>query len=131
MLLVHFEFAEVSSLVAKSLEYRSHIRDFGAQARHEVVLHLIEDTVDLRRLAAQERRTRRRTHGRCDVMVAERDAVTGNRIDGWQRIIFPGDQPVTPLVTDHEDDVVCRLFGARENRLTAGKSQRDICCWGF
>jgi len=51
-------------------------------------------------------------------MVAERDAVTGNRINGWQRIIFPGEQPVTSLVTDHEDDVVCWLSSVSENRFT-------------
>src|SRR5262245_8061597 len=37
---------------------------------------------------AEERRTGRRLHGGCDVMVAERHAVTGNRIDTRPRIVF-------------------------------------------
>src|SRR5262249_50521068 len=115
---VHFKLAEVRGLVAKSFQYRSPIRQVRAQARHEVVLHLIKDTIDLRRLPAEERRTGRRAHGGCDVMVAERDAVTGNRIDAWQRIIIPGKQPVCPLVANHEDDVVWRLAGFGPNRLT-------------
>ena len=51
-------------------------------------------------------------------MVAKRDAVAGNRIDAWQRIIVAGEQPVCPLVTNHEDDVVWRLAGFCPNRLT-------------
>src|SRR5215468_4040 len=79
---VHFELAEVSGLVAKSFEDRSHIREVRAQAWHEVVLHLIEHTGDLRWLAGEKRCTGRRAHGGCDVMVVKRDAVTGNRVDG-------------------------------------------------
>ena len=60
----------------------------------------------------------RRAHGRCDVMVAERDAVTGNRLYAWQRIIVVGEQMIRSLVNDHEDDVIRRLAGLRSNRLT-------------
>src|SRR5262249_34515796 len=115
---VHFELAEVSGLVAKSFEDRSHIREVRAQAWHEVVLHLTEHTGDLRWLASEKRRTGRRAHGGCDVMVVKRDAVTSNRVDAWQRIIATGEQSVSPLVTDHEDDVVWRLGSFRPNRLT-------------
>jgi hypothetical protein len=48
--------------------------------------------------------------------------VTGNRIDAWQRIIAPGKEPVCPLVTNHEDDVVWRLRVLRANRLTGWSS---------
>src|SRR5262249_49077772 len=85
--LVHLELAEVRGPVAKSSEYRSHVGQVGTQGRDEVVLHLIEHPVDLRWLAGKECRTGRRAHGRCDVMVAERDAVTRDRFDAWERII--------------------------------------------
>jgi hypothetical protein len=42
-------------------------------------------------------------------MVQEPDAMTGNRVGGWQRIIGCGKKPVSHLVNDDEDDVVGRL----------------------
>ena len=66
-LFVHFEFAEVRGLVAESFKHRSRIRQGETQRRHKVVLHLIENTDDLRWLAGEERRSGRRAHGGRDV----------------------------------------------------------------
>ena len=49
-------------------------------------------------------------------MIAERHAVTGDRIEGRQRIFAPGKQPVASLVADHKDDVV-GLLAAGERTL--------------
>ena len=46
-------------------------------------------------------------------MVFKPDPVAGYRIDARQRIIGSGEQPVSPLVNDDENDVVGRLADGR------------------
>jgi hypothetical protein len=116
--LIHLELAEVSRPVAEPFQHRSHIGQVRVEARRVRVLHLIEDVMNLRWLPGEERCAGRRTHGRGDVMVAECDAVAGNRIEGRQRIVRPGQQPVSVLVVDHEEDVVGQpASGVRASRL--------------
>jgi hypothetical protein len=58
-------------------------------------------------------------------MVGERNAVAGNCVECWQRVIDPSEQPVSPLVTYHEDDVVGRLAGGIRARRLAFLSPRE------
>src|SRR6516225_8637391 len=59
--LIHLELAEVGGPVTKPFQHGPHIGHVRAEAVREVVLHLIDDAGDLWRLAAEERRTGRRT----------------------------------------------------------------------
>src|SRR5215813_8232394 len=88
------------------------------QSRHEGVLHLINHVMKLGWPAGEERCARRRAHGRGDVMILEPDTVTSNRIEGWQRIIGSGKQPVSLLVNDDENNVVGWLGGVGCGRLS-------------
>ena len=114
--LVHLELAEKGGLVAESLQHRSHIGQIRRKTRHEGIFHLVDDAVDLRRLAGEQRRTRRRAHGRRDVVVLEGDAVARDRVHGRQRVVGPRQQPVRPLVDDDEHDVVGRRAGGARGR---------------
>ena len=107
------------------------------KARHIGIFHLVDDAVDLRRLAGEQRRTRRRAHGRGDVVVLEGDAVARDRIHGRQRVVGPRQQPVRPLVDDDEHDVVGRRAGRGRRGRPAllglqggapeGQHQGDAC----
>src|SRR5262249_11784550 len=130
-LLVHLELAKVSSLVAEPFQHGAHVGQVRIKTLLVGVLHLIEDAADLGWLAGEERRARRRAHGRRDVMVPERNAVAGNRIEGRQRIIGPRKQSVSPLVNDQENDVVKRLVaGARTWGASRLLRVSNCCCQG-
>jgi hypothetical protein len=54
--LVHFELAEVGGLVAEALQDGAHVGQARVEGRRIRIFHLIEDVIDLRRLAGEKRR---------------------------------------------------------------------------
>lgn len=125
-LLVHLELAEVGRGVAEPLQHRSHVRQVGTEARHERILHLIDDAMELWRPPSQERSARSRAHRRGDVMVAECDAVPRDRIEGRQVTICPSQQPLCSLVDDDEEGV--GLLGLPRDRPSRARIRTLTGC---
>ncbi len=133
---VHFELAEIGRPVSEPLQDGAHVGKLGVERRRKSVFHLIEDVMNLRWLAGEKRRARGRTHRRGDIVVVEGHAAARDGVDSGQRIFAFGEQPVAPLVADHEQDVVGRLTDRGAGRLlflcaserAANKHQQAHAC---
>ncbi len=101
----HFPLAEECGLVAELLHHRAHVGLVSGQVGHPAGLHLVEDSVDLRRTSAVERRTGRRAHRRRDVVVAEANPLLRQTIQGRCAVTGRSGQVEPRLITDDQDDV--------------------------
>ena len=109
--LVEFELAEVSGRVTETLQEGAHIRSVSTEARDIAGLHLIEDAVDPRRRAADERGARRRAHRRGRVVIAKVEPPPSQLGTGRQLEIAARQQMICLLVGNDENDVVRRFGG--------------------
>jgi hypothetical protein len=105
-LLIQFELAKVGGGVAQPLQRRAHIGPISPETRNIACFHLIEDAVDLRWRAADERGSRRRAHCRCDVVIAKIKASAPQLGAGRQLEIAGHQQVICFLVGDDENNVV-------------------------
>ena len=105
-LLLHFEFAEVGRSVSQPFKDRTHVGTIGPKIRDVTKFHLVENAIHLGRLTTEEGGSRRRAHGRCDVVVSEDDAVPFEFIACGQLVMVGGQEMIRLLVRNNEDDVV-------------------------